>query len=402
MIFLHLALRNIERHRVRSVLATIGIIIGVLAIASLGILGNSINLLVLNLISDVGDTILVTPHIAASMMGSFSGDSGTQAIAGISQKDVDEITRLAGQNPVIPVLQDADEITFSSDESGYATVIGLKAEDIPMLLAIRDGQYIKENSAACMVGRYLADEYDLKPGSRIRIGDESVRVAAIIGERGFAIDINPDYAVVVSKKWFDGHYGKEDEYNRVIIKVQDLADIDEVKEKIDHQFNRQDEMVDILDSRDLLNQIDEIYGQITLFLVGIGAVSLVIAGVSILNVMIISVTERIREIGIMRSLGAERMEVMRMFLYEAMALGMIGSIIGGIFSGVIGYLISAAAIEVFTAGTTFGEGATIFNAAAVAYILFAMGFGVLASTLSGFYPAWKASQLTPIEALRHD
>jgi len=112
------------------------------------------------------------------------------------------------------------------------------------------------------------------------------------------------------------------------------------------------------------------------------------------------VTERIREIGVMRSIGALRQEVLRIFLYEAVILGLIGSVIGGIASTVFGYLISIAAVEVFTAGTTFGENFTVFNLSAVGYIIFGMAFGIATSISAGFYPAWIASRLAPVDAMR--
>ena len=161
-------------------------------------------------------------------------------------------------------------------------------------------------------------------------------------------------------------------------------------------------MVDIYDSRDLLRQYDQIYNQIMVFLLGIGAISLLVAAVSILNVMIISVTERIREVGILRSIGASRKDILMMFLYEAMMLGIIGSTIGGILSVVGGYFISKVAIGVMTAGTTFGESASVFGPGTFVFIAGGVLFGVIVSTLSGLYPAWQASRMTPIEALRHE
>jgi putative ABC transport system permease protein len=400
MIFFSFAIRNLRRHWIRSMLSAIGIVIGVIAIASLGIMGNSINLLVANVVTDVGDTIVITPHVAVTTEV-MAGDPRTAVDATISARQVEQITRVAGSERVIPVLQGADEITFG-DEGGYAQVIGLAVDDIPLLLEVADGQLLRENVPGVLVGTYLAEELDISPGNRIRIGEEEVRVTGILEERGFAVDINPDYAVVVSRTFYQQHFGTDDEFSMVVIKVTTIEEIDAVKDAVDHQLNRREDQVDIFDSRDLLMQYEEIYAQITTFLVAIGAISLIVAAVNILNVMYISVTERIHEIGVLRSIGTLRRDVLRLFLYEAMILGIIGSVIGGIFSAIVGYFISVVAIEAFTAGTTFGENAMIFNASSVGYIIFAMFFGVGISTASGLYPAWKAAQMTPIEALRHD
>jgi putative ABC transport system permease protein len=188
----------------------------------------------------------------------------------------------------------------------------------------------------------------------------------------------------------------------VIIKVKNIEEIGTVKKAVDHQLNRREETVDIFDSRDLLKTYQEFYDQTNTFLVSIGAISLLIAAVNILNVTYIAVTERIHEIGILRSIGTFKREILRVFLYEATIIGLVGSVIGGILSAIGGYIISVVAIQAFTTGTTFGEDFTVFNATSVLFIVGAMLFGVIISALSGFYPAWKASQLRPIEALRHE
>lgn len=399
MIFFDLAKRNLKIHWIRSFLAILGIIIGVLAIASMGILGHSISLLVANLISDVGDTIIVTPHVAAGQ--GFFGDPRVAVMARIPESDVEAIRKVAGSSRVIPVLRRAEEMTFG-DESGYVTILGLPAGDIPVLLGINRGLYLRENTPGCLVGHYLAREFGISPGNRIGIGNQSQRVSGVLEERGFAVDINPDYAIVVTDRWFFEMYGDKKEYDQVIVKVADISQIDRVKRDIDQRLNRREKVVDIFDSRDLLRQYDRIYDQILLFLLGIGAISLIVAAVSILNVMIISVTERIHEVGILRSIGASRRDILLMFLYEAMMLGMIGSIVGGILSIVGGYFISQVAIRVMTAGTTFGESASVFGPDTFFFIAGGVLFGVIVSTLSGLYPAWQASRMTPIEALRHE
>jgi putative ABC transport system permease protein len=392
------ATRNLKRHWIRSMLSIIGIVIGVVAIASLGIMASSINLLVANIITDVGDTVVITPHTAIG--GTFAGDPRTAVDAAIPAREVEEIRRAANPHRTIPVLQGADEVEFGRDESGYAQIIGLAPDDIPILLELEEGQYPRQNQAGALVGTYLAREYGISPGSRLTIGGESVRVAGVLAERGFAADINPDYAIVVTEGWYETHFGAGAGYSMVIVRVGDVNEIDAVKAAVESRLNRRDEVVDIFDSREMLRQYEEIYQQITVFLLGIGGISLIVAAVNILNVMYISVAERIREIGVMRSIGILRRNILRMFLYEALILGAVGSVIGGILSAASGYLISIAAVEVFTAGTSFGENFTVLDLSAAAYIVFGMAFGIGTSIAAGFYPAWRASQLSPIEAMR--
>lgn len=402
MIFFSFAIRNVRRHWFRSLLSVIGIGIGVAAIASLGILGGSINLLVANLISDVGDTIVVTPHTAIS--GTFAGDPRTAAYVTLSSQEVDKIRQAASPYQVIPVLQGTDEVKFGfgeSEESGYARVIGLDPEDAAILLKLEDGRYPRQNQPGALVGTYLAREYNLRPGSRITIGGEELRVAGVLAERGFAVDINPDYAIVVTEGWYTHHFGDRDGYAMAIIQVRDITAIDEVKDAVEMRLNRHEDQVDIIESREMLRQSQAIYDQIMVFLLGIGGIALIVAAVNILNVMYIAVTERVSEIGMMRSIGVRRREVLRIFLYEAMILGIAGSAIGGVLSAVIGYIVSVVVIGVFTAGTTFGEGFVVFNLTAVEFIVFGMAFGIVTSVLAGFYPAWKAARLLPVEAMRH-
>ncbi|MCK9298281.1 ABC transporter permease [Methanoculleus sp. YWC-01] len=398
MVFFSFAVRNLRRHWVRSGLSIIGIVIGVVAIASMGVMGNSINLLAANIITDVGDTVVITPHTAFG--GTFAGDPRTVVDAAIPAREVEEIRRAANPHRTIPVLQGADEVEFGRGESGYAQIIGLAPDDIPILLEIAEGQHLRQNQGAALVGIHLAREYGIAPGSRIAIGGEDIRVAGVLAERGMGFDINPDYAIVVPEGWYESHFGAKDAYPLVIVRVGDVDEIDAVKDAVESRINRREEVVDVSDSREMLGQYEEIYDQITVFLLGIGGIALVIAAVNILNVMYISVTERIREIGVMRSIGALRREILRMFLYEAVILGLIGSVFGGVLSTIFGYLISVVAIEVATTGTTFGENFTVFDQSAVGFIVFGMAFGIGTSIAAGFYPAWRASQLAPVDAMR--
>ncbi|MDD3069763.1 ABC transporter permease [Methanoculleus horonobensis] len=397
MIFIELAVRNLRRHKVRSVLATVGIIIGVVAIASLGIMGSSLSTLVGGMVSDVSDTVLVTPHLAASSGDPF--DPRNTLAARISERNVGLVEKAAGQHRVVPMIVASDRLRVR-DTSGYATIYAMPAADIPFLLELEAGLYPQGRSSGVMVGSLLADEFDLHPGSRIEVGGESVRVMGVAAERGMGIDINPDYAIIVTEDWYTERHGAQD-YSRVVVKVSDLSAIEDVKASIDQQINRRKEVVDILDSREILEIYYETIDAMNVFLLGIGGVSLLVASVSILNVMIISVTERTAEIGLMRSIGARRREVLRMFLYESLILGAMGSIVGGTISAVVAYYASASVGDLFADFAVSGE-AGIPVSVVIGYVTFAMAFGIGTSVVAGFYPSWKAAQLNPIEALRYE
>ena len=381
MTFFDLARRNVSRHWLRSSLAVIGIVIGVIAIASLGIMGNSISLMFGDMVTDVGDTIIVSPA---------TGVGGGK----LTERQVNDITRAVGSNVAIPFSTNADKISVGDKESGVM-IYAIPAGDIPSLLEVESGAYPKETGTGCLIGSQLAAnsrENGLKLGARVRIGGETLRVVGILEERGMGFDINPDYAIVVPYSWYSNHYD-EDMYDQVIVKVRDVNDIDAVKESIEQKMNRREDVVNIMDTRGILESVFAAADSITVFLSGIGAISLLVAGVSILNVMLMSVTERIKEIGVLRSIGTRRSEVMRMFIYEALILGLAGALIGGLLSFVAGYAVTAIFV---------GNPDYLFNPTSLLYIVFGMAFGVLTSVASGLYPAWKAAQLNPIQALRHE
>ncbi|ACL16586.1 ABC transporter permease [Methanosphaerula palustris] len=386
MIFVDFAVRNLRRNWFRSLLAILGIIIGVLSISSMGILGNGIVLSVSDSFTSVGDSIVVSPH---SGTGGLSGTTVTNDR--LSEQQILELSRAVSPNKVIPIYTGGDRITYGN-EKGVASIYGMDPDDMPTMLTVESGVYLRGNSGA-MIGKTIADQLKVKVGSKVILGDGTILpVVGILKERGLGLDINPDNALIVSKQWFSEHYSVKG-YNEAIVKASDLKQIVSVKQAIEKRFNRQDKVVDVYDTKSILDSILGAFNQISTFTTVIGGISLLVAGISILNIMMMSVTERIREIGIMRSLGTRRKEVRWMFIYEALILGFIGSLIGGMLSFGGGYVIS-----LFMLQTT----KYLFYPSSLIAIVYGMGFGIGTSVLSGLYPAWKASNLNPIDALRYE
>ena len=400
MIFWEIAKRNIRIHMLRSTLAMLGIVIGVVAIASMGILGNSLVSTVSDSLKSVGDSVIVTPYSGSGGgMGSpGGGGGGSSGSLKITDQNFQQIKRVAAPNVAIPVYQTSEhmKIGVGSDDI-VASVYGLPTDDVPDLMKLQTGDYNNGNSG-CLVGSTFAKDHNLKVGSRISMGTDgskgTLRVTGIIEERGMSFDISTDNAIVVTDEWFENTYNRNDDYDEVVVKVKD-GDTATVKTAIEKQLNKHkdNKIVSVTDSKATMNSIYETFGTVTTFVSAIGGISMLVAGVSIFNIMMMSVNERIKEIGIMRSIGTQKKEVMSMFIYEAAIIGVIGSIVGGILSVLAGYAISALML-----GTTKYL-LTVANALSVAE---GVGFGIVICLICGIYPAWQAANLNPIDALRHE
>ncbi|HTY53066.1 MAG TPA: ABC transporter permease [Methanomicrobiales archaeon] len=398
-IFLDLSARSVHLNLLRSVLASIGIVIGVVAISSMGMLGTNMQLEVKDQLSTGANTIVITPD-TVRMGPPGSEPSSSSSSTDITKTVLAKIRIATGDSgTVIPVHRTNTQFTLGS-VPGRASLYGLDPDDITKFLTIGNGTNIVGMNDA-LVGSTIASNFNLKLGSRIRIGSESTgqsvaRIVGIIDARGMSSDnINTDNAIVVSDDWYVNQYGGKDEYPQVNVIVKDIDTISGVESAIDAKVNTNEKTptVRISDASSRLSGISSSLSTMTTFILAIGGISLVVAAVSIFNVMMMSVNERVQEIGILLSIGTEAGEVRRMFLYEALILGLLGAVVGGAVSLVMGYSVVSAMI-----GTT----AYYFLPASMAFIPEGMVVGMIVCLVSGLYPAWRASNLDPIEALRSE
>jgi putative ABC transport system permease protein len=398
VIFWEIAKRNIRIHMLRSTLAMLGIVIGVVAIASMGILGNSLVATVSDSLKSVGDSVIVTPY-AGGGSGHFGGGGGSSSASlKITDQNFQQIKRVAAPNKAIPVYSTSDHMKIGvGSEDIVAPIYGLPSNDVPDLMKLQAGDYNNGNSG-CLVGSTFAKDHNLKVGSRISIGTDgskgTLRVTGIIEERGMSFDISTDSALVVTQEWFENAYDRNKEYDEVVVKVKD-GDTATVKTDIEKQLNKHkdNKIVSVMDSKATLATIYSTFGAVTTFVTAIGGISMIVAGVSIFNIMMMSVNERIKEIGIMRSIGTQKKEVMSMFIYEAAIIGIIGSVVGGILSLAAGYAISSLMLN---------STKHLFTLATAISVTEGVVFGIIVCLACGIYPAWQAANMNPIDALRHE
>ena len=370
--YLELARRNLSRAKIRSALAVIGILIGVMAIASIGIFGESLKATVMKNFQDLANELIITPAYS-------------QGYTSIDERTVSKLRKIPYAESIIPIKRYTEFLDYRGRKIPV-TIYGI--DYVEELFEIEKGSVRRGEAVA---GSKIAERLNLRVGSKIVIKGEEFRISGILKEEGARFDINPNNAILVSVEDFGKL--KEAEYSMVIVKVERLEEIEAFKKSVDRIVNSREEKVSVFELKMIIERIEQIFGQMTLFLMAIAAVSLFVAGVSILNIMLMSTIERTKEIGVMRAIGAYRGTILRIFLTEALILGIAGSIIGGVLSLAGGYAIDMLVL---------GSAEYLFQASSLMYIVEGILFGIATAIISAAYPAWKASRLEPIEALRYE
>lgn len=373
--YFELAKRNLERTKVRSLLAIIGILIGVMAVSAIGIFGESLKATVLENFEDIANELIVTPN-------------SQEGFKYIEEKDVKRIEKLPHVKSAV-AIKSASLLVETKKKKSYILVYGMSEKDVEDMFDAEKG--VIRLKGSCVVGKNIAEFADIRVNSKITVNGREFRVAGILEDSGARFDINPNTAIFLSQDDFDRV--SDVGYTMVIVKAESLNLVDDVKKRIEEKINSREEKVVVFDLKIILERINEAFSQINTFLMAIASISLLVAGVSILNIMLMSTIERTKEIGIMRAIGAHQITILKIFLLEALILGLIGSTIGAVLSVAGGYIIDYVVLR---------EVKYVFQPATIFYIFLGFSIGIATSILSGLYPAWKASRLEPIEALRFE
>jgi putative ABC transport system permease protein len=281
------------------------------------------------------------------------------------------------------VAQKTGVTTIDADgESERVSVTGVRQAGA--LYDAGEGEVPDQLRSGALVSASVADEFGLELGDPVEYDGQLYRVRGILeAQQGFGGGAS---VVLPVSALSDQEY-----YSTVTVVAEDGASAEVVAERIETQVNDRQELVSVTTLASVQESINSLTNTLNLALIGIGSISLVVAAVSILNVMLMSTIERRGEIGVLRAVGIRRGEVLRMILTEAGFLGVIGGAVGAVVALGVGLLLNQV---------LFGNPSLVFEWASLRYLLFGFAFAVVASLLSGLYPAWKAANERPVETLR--
>lgn len=367
-----LARRNLARTRLRSGLAALGILIGVFAVATLGVFGTVLELSATNELGGIGNQVIVSPN----------ADSGLETL---TARDVQSVERIAeGRGAVVPLKTDGAVVTSGSDRS-FAQLYGMSRPRA--LFEAEAGTLPETHRQGAIVGREVAARLNLQVGSVLEIESNRYRVVAVLAESDSISPIRPDNAVVLPPDVF-----VQSTFDQVVVQADSGADAQFVASEVEARLNARERRVSVFELGSVLERINEFFALLNGFLIGLAAVSLIVAGVSIFNVMLMSVNERRAEIGVLRAVGVHKREVLSMLVVEAGLLGVAGG-----FLGVAASALVTLALWAFVEQIALNVILVPRNALT---LVGAFAFGVLVSLASGAYPAWKAASERPVDALR--
>jgi putative ABC transport system permease protein len=395
-----LALRSIRRNVLRSSLTILGIVIGIAAVITLVTLGGGATVQVANQIKSLGSNLLSIRPGQQPRAGGVR-----QAARLFEAKDIEAIERdISGIAAVAPTAS-RSMLAISGDTNWSTVVTGvdnayLRVRDWSLAhgRVFTDGE-LRAGAMGCILGdtvrRNLFGAQDPLDAT-IRLGALSCPVIGVLAARGqAAFGIDQDDLVLIPLRAYQRRIAGNQYIDAILVSVRDGVSTKKVQGDIElllrerrHLGPREEADFHVLDMQQIVATVSGTTRTLTALLGAVAAVSLFVGGIGIMNIMLVSVTERTREIGIRLAIGATETEVLLQFLVEAVMLSLLGGI-AGILAGV-----GAAA-----AGATLLNVPFVFNAWIVAIaFLFSGAVGVI----FGYFPARKAAQLNPIDALRHE
>lgn len=397
------ALDSLLANKLRSILTMLGVIIGVAAVIALMALGNGFSEFITSEIQSIGTNLIVVttnnevtdgaPSLTAEDVVALSDPIRAPAIAAVS-------ATVQGNANVVYEGNDMNT-TVAGVSAAYFAINNLEMALGDTLTANDEVNRARVAVIGWGTASELFDE-EYPIGKSIKINGVSYEVVGVVKERGGPPNVSGNDSIFIPLTTAQVRLfsARTREGQRAInqISVQAVSEeavdaaMNQITEVLRDQHNiayAADDDFQLFSQSDLLDTFGQITGTLTLFLGAIAGISLVVGGIGIMNIMLVSVTERTREIGIRKAVGALRRDILMQFLIESLFLSLIGGFIG---IG-LGYTISTVV------SNFLGDVNAVMD---ISTILLATGFSAGVGLIFGIYPAWRAAGLQPIEALRYE
>jgi len=400
-----LAFSRLESARLRAALTMLGVIIGVASVVALVGVGEGATSGITNRLQGLG-TNLLTINPGSSVSGFTRGAAGSANTLTIA--DATALSSISGVAAVEPEIS-TQKLVVAGTQNTTTTVTGT-TPDYPDVRAFTLWQGSFLNQAAvdhglrvAVLGATTADDLGLGArdvGSQILIGGIPFQVVGILQPKGSTGPFSQDDQILIpittmQRQFVAGQGGTADAVRSVGVSVASAANMEQAKTQIQLALEQRHGIASggtddftIADQSQLLQTVNSVTGLLTILLAGIASISLIVGGIGIMNIMLVSVRERTREIGIRKAVGARGRDILLQFLVEALTL----SILGGLIGIVVGITVSIGIAQL--AGWSF-----VFNPLT---IVAAVGFSLFVGIVFGVWPARQAARLDPIEALRFE
>ena len=391
-----IALRALTANKVRSALTMLGVIIGVSAVILLVAIGTGVQGQVTSTIQGLGSNLLfIFPGQINTGGGGFGGGSGSAGAKPFSITDADLLTaRLSGVDAVVPVQQGSGTVKRGNKSTRSTLAGSTEKGSLVSSSVLGGGRHFNKSEVAasarvCTIGSTVKDQLfgTTDPiGKTLTINGQRFLVIGWLQKQGGSLSGDQDNQLALPITTLQNLTGVS-RVPIILIKVTDVGQIDAVRAQIKRimrpKFGAD---ITVFSQDQTLGIFNTILGVLTYMLAGIAGISLLVGGIGIMNIMLVSVSERTREIGIRKAVGARTYDILSQFVLEAMMLSILGGIIG-ILVGAGGAAILKPLVPTQLTGWA---------------ILIAFFFSAGVGVFFGVYPAWKASQLDPIVALRYE